>query len=233
MQIALAAVVLLAGMWFTVLRPKGDTSADAPIAAQPAPKSTPSAPGTAGLASAVDKAKGAVATSEASAKATESAATQAGGDTPTTASPSSAPAATAAAPKATATTKAAPAPTPVKVEDADPSTRLFPFLAKGKTVVLLFYGKGAEDQAARKAVRRTAQADKNVISAYAPITDVGKYEAITTDVTVLTAPTVLVIGEDHKARALDGFLDAATIKQAVGDVRRALKAVPAAATPAG
>src|SRR3569623_184831 len=63
MQIALVAVVLLAGMWFTVLKPKpADDSAPAPA---PAASSAPVAPGTKGLTSAVDKAKAASATSDA------------------------------------------------------------------------------------------------------------------------------------------------------------------------
>jgi hypothetical protein len=228
MQIALVAVVLLAGMWFTVLRPKGNETVDDPIPAQ-------AAPGTAGLSSAVDKAKGAVASSQASADATQAAAAQASGEAaaPAPASASATPSATAGTPAAkAAAAKKAAADKQAAADKADPSTRLFPFLDKGKTVVLLFYGKGAEDAAARKAVRRTAESDKNVISAYAPIAEVGEYAAITTDVPVLTSPTVLVIGKDRKARTLDGFLEAATIKQAVGDVRRALKAAPAQpATP--
>jgi hypothetical protein len=216
MQIALVAVVLLAGMWFTVLRPNTDAGVDAPIAAQP----TTTAPGTSGLTSAIEKAKGAVATSEASAAKTQSAAATAGGDT-TAATP-----AAGAKPSAAGATPArsAAAGNTAAAGGSDPSARLLPYLDQGKTVVLLFYGKGAEDAAAREAVRRTAQSDKNIISAYAPISEVGRYEAITTDVPVMTSPTVVVIGKDHKARVLDGFLEAATIKQTVGDVRRALAA---------
>jgi hypothetical protein len=248
MQIALVAVVLLAGMWFTVLKPKPDTGSDAaPAAAAPAATpsaSQPVAPGVKGLANAVDKAKGASAASDAT-NAKIQAAT--GGNGTAAASPSTA--AKPAAAKATATpaakakakakaaaptraTSAAKATTPAAAKpgakDAaavDPSERLLAYLAKGKTLVILFEGKGATDKAARKAVHLTAKADpKHVVSAYIPISEVGKYEAITSDVQVLTSPTVLVIGKDRKATPLTGFVDAAVIRQAVGDARRAAAA---------
>ncbi|HEV7752318.1 MAG TPA: hypothetical protein VGO71_12300 [Baekduia sp.] len=243
MQIALVAVVLLAGMWFTVLKPKPDAGAPAPVAATPAANasSAPAAPGTKGLASAVDKAKAASATSDA-ANAKIQAAT---GSPSTAAKPAAAkPAAAAAKPAAAAKTKtkvktskplaaarkpgtkgatakavAAKPATPATA--VDPSKRLLAFLPKGKTLVVLFYGNGADDAAARKAVHRTALKDsKNVVSAYVPISQVGRYDAITREVNVLTFPTVLVIGADRQATALSGFLDTRTIQQAVGDSRR-------------
>jgi hypothetical protein len=232
MQIALVAVVLLAGMWFTVLKPKPDTGSDAaPVASQPV------APGVKGLANAVGKAKGAAAASDA-ANAKVQAATGGSPATAAAAKPAvkakaktiAAPAAKPAAAKHTAaksTVKAKAAkpaaakPGAKAATPADPSSRLLPFLDKGKTLVVLFYGAGAIDRAARKAVHLTAKADpKHVVSAYVPIADVGKYEAITSDVQVLTSPTVLVIGADRKATPLTGFFDAAVIRQTVGDARR-------------
>jgi hypothetical protein len=218
MQIALVAVVLLAGIWFTVLRPKADTGSPAPVAAQPAPV----APGVKGLTSAVDKAKGAAATSDA-ANARIQAAT--GARSAAAATPSAtkaAPATSAAKAKAVAPGKKAAAPVKkaaAKTAD-DPSHVLLNFLTKGKTVVLLFLGDGADDQAARKAVHQVALDDKRVVTAYSDISRVGLYQAITSGVTVQTAPTVLVIGTDRKAVSLTGYVDAGVIEQAVGDARR-------------
>jgi hypothetical protein len=225
MQIALVAVVLLAGMWFTVLKPKPDSGvAGTPAAAKPEPV----APGVKGLVTAVDKAKAVSAKSDATNAKIEAAS---GGDAAATSSP--APAAKPAAAKHTAVAKAkAKAATPAAAKpgtkaatapDAvvDPSERLLAALTKGKVLVVLFEGKGADDKAARKAVHQTALHDaKHVVSAYVPIADVGKYVAITSDVQVLTSPTVLVIGADHKATPLTGYVDAAVIRQAVGDARR-------------
>jgi hypothetical protein len=230
MQIALVAVVLLAGMWFTVLKPKPDSGvAGAPAAAKPEPV----APGVKGLVTAVDKAKAVSAKSDATNAKIEAAS---GGDAAATSSPAPAAksAAKPAAAKHTAVAKAKaakPAAKPgTKAATAqagvvDPSERLLAALTKGKVLVVLFEGKGADDKAARKAVHQTALHDaKHVVSAYVPIAQVGAYQAITGGVNVLTSPSVLVIGKDHKATQLTGFIETATVQQAVGDSRRAAAA---------
>jgi hypothetical protein len=227
MQIALVAVVLLAGMWFTVLKPKpAEETAVTPATPAPAAKSSaPVAPGVKGLVKAVDKAKAASATSDATNAKIQSAT---GGSAKAKATTSVAPAkktltakpaTTASKAKATATATAEKAKAPAAT--VDPSDRLLANLAKGKTLVVLFEGKGSDDKAARKAVHLTAKADpKHVVSAYVPISKVGDYEKITTDVQILGSPTILVIGADRKATALTGFLDAPSVQQAVGDARR-------------
>ncbi|WP_027008130.1 hypothetical protein [Conexibacter woesei] len=271
MQIALVAVVLLAGMWFTVLKPKSaDTSSSAPVAQATTQSSEPVAPGVKGLTSAIDKAKGAAATSDA-ANAKIQTATGGNAATASTSAPASTASATAtatAAAKRTTVTKkpatatatrkpgtkaatakavaakpaatktvtkpattapAAKTTTPAKTTAAakpavavDPSARLLAYLAKGKTLVILFYGRGADDKAARKAVHQTAQGDpKHVVSAYVPISKVGQYEAITSDVDVLAAPTILVISTKGKATPLTGYVDAAVVRNAVSAARTA------------
>jgi hypothetical protein len=242
MQIALVAVVLLAGMWFTVLKPKPDAGVSAPPAtAAPVAdaSSAPVAPGVKGLTTAVDKAKGAASASDAANARVEAATAGAPAAKPAAAKAVATKRATtkAKATKAKATksviaarkpgAKAAPAVAPKPAAPAaivDPSDRLLAYLAKGKTLVILFHGDGADDAAARKAVHRTALKDKNVVSAYVPITKVGAYQAITSGVDVLTSPTVMIIGTDHKATSLTGFIEAASVKQAVGDARRAAAA---------
>jgi hypothetical protein len=51
-----------------------------------------------------------------------------------------------------------------------------------------------------------------------PVQDVGDYNALTTGVQVLQAPTVLVIGPDHKARTITGYTEVKEIDQTVSDV---------------
>lgn len=262
-QIALVAVVLLAGMWFTVLRPKSGSGSTAPVAAAPAP-------GVTGLSNAVDKAHGAAATSDAANAAVQAAT----GGSATPASDASTPATPAAKPSAaathhaskpaaaathhaakpaaakatthhaskpaaathhaakpaaaTATTHAAkpaaakpsaPATTPA----TDPSAKLLASLRHGKTVVFLFHGHGADDRAARQAVRQATRGDHHVEVAMAPISKVGDYEAITAQTNVMTAPTILVIGTNRQAVTLTGYVDQRNVAQAIGDVRRAAK----------
>jgi hypothetical protein len=205
MQIALVAVVLLAGMWFTVLRPKSDAG-PAPVAAQP------TAPGVKGLTTAVGKAKGAAAASDATnARIQQSTGGSTAASTPAVAAKAGSPAATKPAKPAAATKPAA---------QADPSGALLSFLSKGKVVVLLFHGDGADDQAARQAVHHVASKDRGVVSAYAPIAKVAQYQAITSGIDVSTAPTILVIGKDRQAKTLTGFVDAGVLWQTIGDVRR-------------
>jgi hypothetical protein len=210
MLVVLAAVVMLAGAWFTVLRPKADDGAsDSPTPAA-------QAPGTKGLTSAVDKAKNASAQSDAATARLQ----QATGESSSAAKPA---ATGAAKPATTPASKAKKAPAPatpaVKVPASDPSSKLLAKLADGKTVVLLFWNsKGADDHAVRDAVRGLSR-DKKLATAVVPITKVGAYEAITTGVEVYTAPTVLVIGKDRKAKTITGLTDARELRQLVGDVR--------------
>jgi hypothetical protein len=246
MQIALVAVVLLAGMWFTVLKPKPATDSSA---GTPAPAaSEPVAPGVKGLVNAVDKAKAVSKTSDATnakiQSASGSAATVTGNpakpaaaaskgvkSTPPSKAKTTAKATTgAAAAKAGTKAATAKAKAAAPATDVDPSDRLLAYLSKGKTLVILFEGNGADDKAARKAVHQTAQGDpKHVVSAYVPIAQVGKYEAITSDIQILASPTILVIGTDGKATVLTGYVDAQSVRQTVGDARREAAAAKSAA----
>ncbi len=232
MQIALVAVVLLAGMWFTVLRPKSDdgggTSTPAPAAATPDASASKAAPGVKGLTGAVDKAKGAAATSDATNAKVQAATggTTAAGTSAAKAAPAQAAPTAKAAPvkKLKASKPVTAAKKPAKpVAAVDPSTKLLAHLAQGKVVVLLFHGNGADDRAARTAARELAAADKKVVVAQTSISNVGRYEAITRGVEVMVAPTIVVIGKDRKARVVTGYTDVDVLRQMVGDARRTAK----------
>jgi hypothetical protein len=204
-QIALVALVVLAAAWFTVLKPKNEAAAP-----------PPPAPGMQGLGNAVDKAHGAVDASNASAQATTDAANAA-----------SDPTSAAAATPATGAKPAAAAPAVgsaavkalAKSAAGDPSRPLLREMASGKVVVLLFWNpKGAEDVAARDAVRAMHRRNGRVAVHVADIKDVGNYEAITSGVEVMQSPTILVMNEDNKAQTITGYTDSRTLDQVVGDV---------------
>jgi len=226
-QVALAAVALLAVAWMLVLKPKDDVVESA---ATPAPAAaSAAAPGVTGLDSAVSKAQGAVAASQGSADAT-TAATEAVG-----APASSVPAATGAAATAaeTPTGTASSAATTAKAPSGDPSAPILASLAKGDVAVLLFYERaGSDDRAVRRAVRELPRHHGRVRVFSAPIADVGRYEAITRGVSVLAAPTVLVIGSDRQAHAITGFTDVDEIDQLVGDALKRTRSVSAGEAPA-
>ena len=207
--IVLAAVVVLAAAKFTVLRPKSD-SGSTPAAA--------TAPGQTGLQSAVDKANRAVGTNNAAVKRHEQAAAAASGDSTAgaTAKPT-----TPAKAKATAAPKAKPTPPLPKLEPGDRSGPILRDLADGRVVVALFYDPHAsDDNAALRAVRAADRRNGKVIVHSIPVNDVGDYNALTTGVQVLEAPTVLVIGPDHKARTIVGYTEVKEIDQTVFDVGR-------------
>lgn len=257
-RIAIIVMLAACALWFVALKPKADSADSAPL---PTP-SAATAPGVTGLGTAVDKAKGAVATSDAAAKAGERAADaaatgstlsarpstptstsmstgtsaakraatkRAGG--PATAKPTAtkakpvAPAATKpAAPKAAPVTRTVPKatapPAKAKAAPTDPSAPLLAALAKGRVAVILFLdAHAADDKAVRAAVRQAAKGRAKLITRIAPISDVGHYAAITQGVAVAQAPTVLIIGPDKKAQVLTGYVDAASIRQAISQAR--------------
>jgi hypothetical protein len=213
-RIALVALLAVCALWFTVLKPKdpADTAASTP---------TPTAPGVTGLGKDVDAAKGAAAASDA-ANAKVQAAT--GG---TSATSGNATAATKAAPAAkspAAPAKSAPAKPKAKAAKGDASPPLLRALDAKHAVVLVFWNRrGSDDRAVRRAVAAIDRHDGKVVVKVAPIAAVGRYEAITRGVQVLQSPTVLVIGSDHKARAIVGFTTTGELDQAVGDTLAAAK----------
>jgi hypothetical protein len=201
LRFALVGLLALVVVWFVALRPKSGGE----------PAST-TAPGVTGLANDVKSAKGAAAVSNAAAARSEAAAN----GVSSTPSGTSTGGGTAAAPGAAAKPKHALA------DDAapgDPSRSLLASVDAGKVAVVLFWNrKGADDRAARAALRSVDAHRGKVVTRAVPIADVGKYEAITRGVQVLESPTVLVIGAGGKARAITGFTQAREIDQAVSDL---------------
>jgi hypothetical protein len=209
-RIALVALLAVCALWFTVLKPKDPATET----------STPTAPGATGLGNDVNSAKDEAAKSDA-ANAKVQAAT--GG---TTATPSKSATATKPAAK-TATKKPAAtgaAPAAKKATGADPAASLLSALDRKDTVVLLFRNaKASDDRAVEKALKAVDRHKGNVVVKVAPIANVARYEAITRGAEVMQSPTVLVIGPDHKARAVVGFTTTREVDQVVADTLAAAK----------
>jgi hypothetical protein len=215
-RIALVAMLAVCALWFTVLKPKDPAAVS----------STPTAPGVTGLGNDVKAAKDAAAKSDA-ANAKVQAAT--GGTTATTSK--SAPATKSAAKKgdATVATKkggTAPAAKKAKAKAATvaPAASLLSALDRKDTVVLLFRNaRASDDRAVEQAVKAVDRHNGRVVVKVAPIESVARYEAITRGVEVMQSPTVLVIGPDHKARAVVGFTTTREVDQVVADTLAAAK----------
>jgi hypothetical protein len=197
-RIALIALLVVCALWLTVLKPK-DPAAEPPVAA----------PGTTGLADGVDAAKGAVAAGEASAAAKQQA--TGGADAASPAAKST--------PVTSAGAKPAGANAALKAEAAnDPSGPLLRALDRDRAVVLLFFNeRGIEDKAVRRAVAGVDRRDGRVVVQAAPVSDVGRYQAITRGAQVLQAPTALVIAPARTAKPIVGYTTTAELDQAVGD----------------
>lgn len=210
--IALIAAVALVGAKFTVLRSNSGGGSTAPASA--------TAPGQTGLQNAIDKANNAVGVSKQSAAKHEQAAAAASGDASTSGGTAAktAPAATKATPAKPAAAKPAAKPLP-KLAPGDKSGPMLKNLDNGKVVVALFYNPhGSDDNAALRAVRAADRHHGRVVVHSIPIADVGDYDAITTGVQVLEAPTIIVMGPNHKARTIVGYTEVKEVDQTIGDI---------------
>jgi hypothetical protein len=266
-QIGLLAVALFAVVWFLVLRGHSSSGtgagSSAPAAATSAPTSqssagggTPastattyhgSAPGVAGLTRAIDKARGAVAQSQQSAKqlsqksALPSKAAHAQGESSTH---SSAPATSssvathsksashASTTAAKATPKTAAPSVPVHGSETAPQAKsgLPPMqlaieseLKQGKVAAVLFWNpKGSVDATVRHELQAAAHKLHGKLAVHVALSSqVGSFGDFTHTVQVYSTPTILLINKAGKTASLTGLTDAFSINQAVGEVKSA------------
>jgi hypothetical protein len=202
-RIGIVVALVLVGAYFTVLKPKDD-------------KPAPVAPGVAGLKTSIDKANGAVAQSDAA-----NANAAAGAATPAQPAPAAgaAPATPGATPSAPAAPKLSAKAALAAVAEGDASAKILRELVAGKTAVVLFSSPAAsDDRYVRRMLGRIDRHHGNVAVHKVGIADIGRYEALTRGVQVTHAPTLLVIGQDLKARKIIGFTDRAEVNQLVNDV---------------
>ncbi len=262
-QIGIAAVAVLAVAWLLLLRGHGEsspssTASSAPAVVHHAPAKA--ATGRAGQATgggsasslgayghAIEKARGAVTTSQHNANRLEEHSNQASSATPsqTTAStPSasaSAPSTTAASPSKTATApsttaasppKTATAPTKAATKPATPAARPKPKtaagaptrqhavevqLAQGKVAVILFWDRSGTDDRLVRAALRSLRGDRSLAIDEAAAGEVAAFGTITRGVQVYGTPTMLIVNSQGKTRTLTGLQDSFAIAQAVAE----------------
>jgi hypothetical protein len=196
MLIALLATVVLAAGWMAFLRPGAVESTTEQVAAP---------------AKVVTKATEAAAATDKASAATEAAT---GGSSTTTPAPAAAPTqkAKAGTPAAAAESDEA-AKTTAK---ADPQAAVLREMDSGKVVVLLFWDKtGADDRAARDAVKDLDRRDGKVAVHAVRVKDVGRYESVTQGVNVTQSPTTIVISPKGTARTIAGLSDPSEVDQLV------------------
>ena len=213
-------------------------------AAAPTPIYHGSAPGVEGLSRAINKAHGAVSTSQANAKQLEEKSAQAG-----SASSSTTPEAATSSPSAPPSTSSAPAtatPPTTKGSHAHkhttaskhtPASKSAPAssasnqltsgqqsvesaLATGKIPVVLFWNpSGADDVEVHGQVRQLTHTHLPIAIYEGSAESVAAYGAITRDVPVYGTPTILIVAPTGKTTALTGLQEDFSIEQAIEEAR--------------
>jgi hypothetical protein len=224
-QIALAAIVLLAAVWFVALRGHssgGNSTGSTPAVSTPAPSTNArstsathasSTPSAAGLTRAIAKAQSVVARDERDAKQLQRKAAA------TRTTHASRP---AAKPHAVAHPQSAASST-------SKQTLVEGELKHGQTVIVLFWNpQSTVDVAAHRQLEllqalhakpRLSQ-DKDIAVHYSAAGEVGQYGTITGSLQVLQTPTMLVIAPNGKTKTLSGLIDAYAIQQAIKEARQ-------------
>jgi hypothetical protein len=119
----------------------------------------------------------------------------------------------------TTTKPATPAKPPVSPELAK-TLPVIKALARGDVVVFFFTHPGpADDTGAAIAVRGLKQ-EKHVKVFTVGLNDLETYRPVLAGAGVSQVPAIVVVKAGHKARLLQGFVDARTLRQTVADARR-------------
>jgi hypothetical protein len=265
-QIGLAAIAVLAAAWLLLIHGHGESRGSssgnsAQVASTPAHAPAPAphkAEGSAGQATghgsasslgpfgkAIEKARGAVSTSEHNAKQLGEHSASASNETTTTSAPrpaettatpgktkgantTSTPVATTAAPTKTAAPAKTAAPKAAAPGAAERSTAtaqqhlVEAQLAKGQIAVILFWDpKGFDDRLVQSALR-SLRGDRSLDIAVDVATpgQVASFGTITRGVQVYGTPTMLFVNKHGEAVTLTGLQDSYTIAQAVREARR-------------
>jgi hypothetical protein len=221
-RILLVAVIGLCAAYMLFLRPKEESvPAATPAAATPVPAKDPNAQTSSKPGAAVQQAvRGA---DNASARADQAAGgaiaeTEGGTAAPATTGVNTNPVAEAPAAGQTAAPGSPVTEEALKALPKDVRKAV----RERKVLVLLFYNnRSADDKAVRRELRQVSDYGKQVFVDAHWIKSVAKYQAITRGANVDQSPTVVVADANLKAETLVGYVDHATINQAVVDAIRA------------
>jgi len=192
--IALAAVVLLAAAWFTVLRPGADVAAPDATSVVPAVE-------------AVGEAEQAAAAADAASAARSGEPAAPSADLPVAPTTPGVPSG--------ATGTLAPS---LAAQMGEGSVEVLQQLERGRAVVLLFWnGRSSDDRAVRRAVSGIDRRDGDVRVIVERLEELGSYAAVTNDVRVESTPTTLIIAPDRAVQAVPGYTVTRELDQAVRD----------------
>jgi hypothetical protein len=206
-RIVLVLAVAVLAAWMLFLRPSDEVVPEPPAPA--APNTQTSEPAVSAPGKAAEAAQGAVEASNEQLQAQESVdGVDAGESAAGTATGSATPSEVAAAKAIPADLKGVP-------------TKVAKAIGKQKVLVLLFWNRAsADDRAVRSELRDVDRWDGRVHVQAAPIRTISRYGRITRGADVEQSPSVVVVDPELRAETLVGFVDTATIDQAVVDALR-------------
>jgi hypothetical protein len=222
-QFALLAAVAALAIWLVALKPSSSSSSGAP---QPSTNTFAS-----GVLSAPGKARAAVAASDGASAAhggtivtpttpapiatTSTAATPTRKPPSATTPPSGAATASAAALGAQ---QRAPATAPPHSQTAKRLDLVSRALKANKVIALLFYNSAApDDRAVRDELAAIPLSRGKVVKLAVPISELGRYPVVTTQVPVNSSPTLVIINPRQQATTIVGFADGFEIAQRIAD----------------
>jgi hypothetical protein len=102
-------------------------------------------------------------------------------------------------------------------EDAPPAVAQA--LARHELTVLLFSGDSADDTATRASVEALHSRGGRIAIFSDGLANLSHYGGIVSGLAISRAPAVVIVGPDHAAHLLQGYVDPATLLQAVEDAR--------------
>jgi hypothetical protein len=207
--LVISAIALMAA-WMLFLRPK--TEVVEPVVSTPAPNVATGQPAVSEPGKVGQAAKDAVAATNAKTEASES----------MTGTTGTAPAPATAVKPVAGSDKVRPGFEPRQdVDVAGLPKPVAKAVNQRKVLALLFWNpKSPDDRAVRRSMRAVDRWDGQVVLHTAPVNKVSRYAPITRGADVVQSPTVVVIDRNLKAETLVGFVDTATIDQAVVDAMR-------------
>ena len=92
--------------------------------------------------------------------------------------------------------------------------------ADHRVVVIFFAGRGTDDKLTAASVRALRKSDRRVRVFMDKLSNLADYRRVVEGLDVSQAPSIVIVGPDHRAHLYEGFIDAGSLRQSVADVTR-------------
>lgn len=123
-------------------------------------------------------------------------------------------------PAAPATKPATPAKPGTAATDVRKTLPALKALGRGDVVVFFFSRPGAADDTGARGAVRKLRGEKGVSVFKVGFEDIDTYRPVLSGAAVSQVPAIVIVKAGQQGRLLEGFVDAATLRQNVADARR-------------